>query len=102
MPEATIKDEFNTLVTHLNKGHMDRRTHKGLLDQLNEFGIEGQVVAIRSLPSNDLVLTTDDTRTRTEWLRDIGWLEVLGEGVHIKRREFIIIAHGIRVSQVQV
>jgi hypothetical protein len=51
---------------------MDRRTYKKLLDQLNEFGMEGQVVAIRSLPSSDLVLTTDDTRTRTEWLRHIG------------------------------
>jgi len=46
-------------------------------------------------------MTTEDEQTRTEWLRNTGWLRVTGEKARIKKREFIVIAHGIRVNQVQ-
>jgi hypothetical protein len=58
-------------------------------------------VAVRGLPSGDLILTTDDEQTRTEWLRNTEWLRVIGDKARIKKREFIVIAHGIRVNQVQ-
>lgn len=52
-------------------------------------------MAVRSLPSGDLILTTDEEATRTEWLQKTQWLQVLGGRARIKKREFIIIAHGI-------
>jgi hypothetical protein len=59
------------------------------------------VVAVRGPPSGDLILTTDDEQTRTEWLRNTEWLRVIGDKARIKKREFIVIAQGIRVNQVQ-
>jgi hypothetical protein len=62
---------------------------------LNKAGLKGQVLAVRSLPSRDLILTSDEAGTRTEWL------QVLGGVACIKKMEFIAIAYGIRVNQVQ-
>ena len=59
------------------------------------------MVAVQGLPSGDLILTTDDEQTRTEWLRNTGWLRVIGDKARVKKREFIVIAYGIRVNQVQ-
>lgn len=58
-------------------------------------------MAIRGLPSEDLILTADEEETRTEWLLDTQWLQVIGGRAHVKKREFIVIAHGIRFNQVQ-
>ena len=58
------------------------------------------MVAVRGLPSGDLILTTDDEQTRTEWLRNTEWLRVIGDKARIKKREFIVIAHGIRVNRI--
>jgi hypothetical protein len=77
------------------EGHADISTNRELTEQLNNAGKRGQVVAVRGLPSRDLILTTDDERTRTEWLR------VIRDKARVKKREFIVIAHGIRVNQVQ-
>jgi hypothetical protein len=81
--------------------YADVRTHRELTEQLNNTGKRGQVVAVRGLPSGDLILTTDDEQTHIEWLRNTEWLRVVGDNVRIKKREFIVIAHGIRVNQVQ-
>jgi len=62
----------------------------------------GQVVAIRRLPSGDALLTMDEEKSREAWLKDTKWLEVYGQGARVKRRAFIILAHGITVNQVQV
>jgi hypothetical protein len=78
-----------------------RRTRKELIEQLNRAGMEGQVVAARNLPSGDIVLTTDDEQTRTKWLVDHKWLATFGAGARVKRREFVVLAHGIKVGQVQ-
>ena len=61
-----------------------------------------QVVAIRRLPSGDALHTMDEEKTREAWLKDTKWLEVYGRGARVKRRAFIILAHGITVNQVQV
>ena len=60
-----------------------------------------EIVAIRRLPSGDMVLTMADEKARTSWLVDQKWLATLGEGARVKMREFAVIAHGIRVNQVQ-
>jgi hypothetical protein len=47
-----------------------QRTGKELAEQLNNTGIEGQIVAIRCLPSRDTLLTIDNENTRNTWLKD--------------------------------
>jgi hypothetical protein len=77
------------------------RSNKEIIKQLNTSAGTGEAVALRRLPSGDLLLTLDSENARNAWLRDNKWLVVLGEGVRIKRRAFIILAHGMRLSQVQ-
>jgi hypothetical protein len=60
-----------------------------------------EVVAIRRLPSEDMVITIVDKKARTSWLADRKWLATLGEGAQVKMREFAVVAHRIRVNQVQ-
>jgi hypothetical protein len=48
--------------------------------------------------TGDLILTTNEEATQTEWLQNTQWLKVLEGRARIKKREFIIIAHGIRVN----
>jgi hypothetical protein len=79
---------------------IDDRTNREYIEQLNKAGLKGQIEAVRSLPSGDLILTTDVEATQTEWLQNTEWLQVLRGRARIKKREFIIIAHGIRVNQV--
>jgi F0F1-type ATP synthase epsilon subunit len=67
---------------------------------LNKAGLKRQAVAVLILSSGDLILTTDEEGTRTEWLQHTQWLQVLGGGARIKKIEFIVIAHEIRVNQV--
>lgn len=55
----------------------------------------------RRLPSGDVVLTTDEENTRKKWMADQRWLSVFGEGAQVKRRECVVIAHGIRMAQIQ-
>ena len=54
-----------------------------------------EIVAIRRLPSGDIVLTMADEKARTSWLADQKWLAMLGEGACVKIREFVVIAYGI-------
>jgi hypothetical protein len=54
-------------------------------------------VTVRRLTSGDIVLTTDDEQARTTWLADHKWLTVFREKARVKRREFIVPAHGIKV-----
>jgi hypothetical protein len=63
--------------------------------------MSGQIVAARRLPSGEMVLTTDKEATCTRWMADQKWLSVFGESTQVKRREFVVIAHRIKVKQVQ-
>ena len=80
-----------------------QRTGKELVEQLNSAGAEigGQIVAARGLPSGDMVLTTDEEQTRIKWITNQQWLKAFGTGARVKRREFIVLAHGIKVGQAQ-
>ena len=78
-----------------------RRTFKELLEQMNKAGAAGEAVAIRKLGSGDMMITMEDERARTSWLANTEWLATFGEGARVKRREFAIMAHGIRVNQIQ-
>jgi hypothetical protein len=48
-----------------------------------------------------MVVTMADEKARTSWLADQKWAATLGAGARVKMREFAVIAHGIRVNQVQ-
>ena len=48
-----------------------------------------------------MVLAMDNEQARTSWLADQSWLSIFGTGARDKKREFAVIAHGIRVNQVQ-
>jgi hypothetical protein len=61
----------------------------------------GQVVAVRKLPSGDSLITLDTEETREIWLKDTKWLAIYGRNARVKRREFVVLAHGIKVNQVQ-
>ena len=78
-----------------------RRTYKELLEQLNSAKVAGAAVAVRQLGSGDMILTMEDEHARTSWLANTKWLATFGEGARVKRREFAVMAHGIRINQVQ-
>jgi hypothetical protein len=80
------------------EGHTDICTNHELIEQLNNTKRRGQVVAVRGLPSRDLILTTNNKQTHIEWLRNTEWLKVIKDNVCIKKREFIVIAYRIRVN----
>ena len=77
------------------------RSYKELIEQLNTAAAAGKAVAIRQLPSKDLVITMESEQARNEWIKNTEWLSALGEGARVKRREFAVMAHGIRVAQIQ-
>lgn len=76
-----------------------KRTYKELIEQPNasragtgtETGagtkaVEAmEAVAIRRLPSGDMVLTMIDEKARTSWLADQSWLATLGTQAHVLR-----------------
>jgi hypothetical protein len=68
---------------------------------VNKKDIAGEAVAVRKLPSGDMVLAMDSEQARTSWLANQSWLSVFGKGARVKKREFAVVAHGIRVNQVQ-
>jgi hypothetical protein len=45
------------------------RTYKEIIEQ-NEKGVAGEAVAVRRLPSGDMVLAMDSEQARTSWLAD--------------------------------
>src|SRR5438045_3421016 len=94
------KREITVTGRNLNPAQV-RRTNKETIEQLNAWKIAGDVVAICQLQSGDFVLTMDEEQTRVSWLKDNKWLETFGAGARVKRREFAVLAHGIRVSQAQ-
>ena len=65
---------------------------------MNKEGVASEVVAICKLGSGDMMLTMDDEQARTSWLTNSKWLEIFRIGARVKRREFAIMAHGIRVN----
>ena len=68
---------------------------------MNKAGVAGEAVAVRKLQTGDMMMTMEDEQARTSWLSNTKWLETFGEGARVKRREFAVMAHGIRVNQIQ-
>ena len=78
-----------------------RRTNKELIEQLNAWEIEGEAVAIHRLQSRDYVITIDNEQACRAQLANTKWLETFGARAQVKRQEFIVLAHGVQVYQVQ-
>ena len=77
------------------------RLYKEIIEQVNKKDIAGEAVAVCRLPSGDMVLAMDSEQARTSWLADQSWLTAFGEGARVKKKEFAVVAHRIRVNQVQ-
>jgi hypothetical protein len=78
-----------------------RRTYKELLEQVNRAGVTSSAVAIHKLATGDMMLTMEDELARTSWLANSKWLETFSPRARVKHREFAVIAHRIRVNQIQ-
>ena len=75
------------------------RSGKDLVEGIQKAGIPG-VVAARRLQSGDIVATLDSTERQAKALKE-DWKTVLGTGAAVKRREYGLLAHGIRVVEIQ-
>jgi hypothetical protein len=45
-----------------------------------------------------MVLAIDSEQACTNWLANQSWLSAFREGARVKKREFAVVAHGIRVN----
>jgi hypothetical protein len=77
------------------------RSYQEIIEQLNKKGVAGVAVAVRWLPSGDIVLAMDSEQACMSCFANQSWLSTFGIGARVKKREFAVIAHGIRVNQVQ-
>jgi hypothetical protein len=76
-----------------------RRDGKALVEELNKK--EGmKVIAACRLRSGDIKITTEDASNSKAMLGQQEWLSIFGEGARVKRTEYTVLAHGIRVAQV--
>jgi hypothetical protein len=62
---------------------------------VNTKDVAGEAIAVRKLPSGNMVLAMDSEQARTSWLANQSWLSTFGEGARVKKREFAVVAHGI-------
>lgn len=75
------------------------RDGKALVEELNKR--EGvKVIAACRLKSGDIKLTTESANYSKAMLNQQEWLASFGEGAKVKRTEYTVLAHGIRVAQV--
>jgi hypothetical protein len=68
---------------------------------VNKKDIASKAVAVRKLPSREMVLAMDSKQACTSWLANQSWLSAFREGARVKKREFAVVAHRIQVNQVQ-
>jgi len=64
---------------------------------VNKKDVAGKAIAVRKLPSGDIVLAIDSEQARTSLLTNQSWLSAFEEGARVKK-EFAVIAHGTRVN----
>ena len=76
-----------------------RRNGRELVEDLNK-GEKRGILAARRLPSGDVLLTTESRETKERLEKDQSWLNAFGEGAKVKRRACVVLAHGIRVDQI--
>ena len=76
-----------------------RRNGKELVEELNKR-CAGKVLAARRLGSGDILVTTKDRTARQELQKETEWIEACGEGASLRRRLYMVMVHGIRVSTI--
>lgn len=77
-----------------------QRNGQELVEDLNAKFPGNPVLAARRLPSGDVLITTESKEKRQELQKDQSWTASLGAGAVVKRRGYTVLAHGIRVSQI--
>ena len=58
------------------------------------------MIIARRLLSGDIIVITDNKATRKRLKKKKGWLRAIGESAKVQRRTYVILAHRIRVDQV--
>ena len=59
-------------------------------------------MAARRLPSGDILVTTASREARVKLQESTDWLQALGAGAKVKRRTYVVLAHGIRLDQLDI
>ena len=76
-----------------------RRDGRELVEELTRRG-GVKVVAACRLRSGDIKITAENADVCKEMHAHQEWLSSFGEGARVKRTEYTVLAHGIRISQV--
>ena len=71
------------------------RLYKEIIEQVNKKDITSEAVAVRRLPSKDMVLAMDSKQACTSQLANQSQLTTFKEGARVKKREFAVVAHRI-------
>jgi hypothetical protein len=67
-------------------------------NRLKNRAIQGKVLAVRRLPSGDVVITTDTEETKKQLEKDGGWLTAVGQTAQVSRRKSPEMVHGTRIA----
>lgn len=60
------------------------------------------ILAIRKLPSGDLLITTTRTASRTTLEKSAEWLRAIAASARVKRTTFSVFAHAVRKHEVNI
>jgi len=95
-----LRHDREITISNTNKDpQLVSKTHKDIIDSLNKAGVEGTVIALRKLPSTDIVITLSSAAEQKHWIQNTTWLTTFGEGARIKRRQYTVLALSRRELQ---
>ena len=78
-----------------------RRTNAEIISDTNKaIGVDA-VIAARRLPSGDVLLTFTEEAEKKRWEGTSRIAEALGAQARVKRAEYTIIAHGVKVALIK-
>ena len=60
------------------------------------------MVTTRRLPSGDILITFNSKEEKVKWAKDPKIVQVFSNNIKVRTREYIVIAHGIRVAIVNI
>ena len=72
-----------------------------IVKTVNNAGAGGQAMAGRRLPSGDVILTMDTAASKEALQKTTTWLASLGTGAAVVRKQYTIVAQGVKISQIK-
>ena len=64
---------------------------------MKKSSILGSVIAVRRLPSGDLVITADSADTKRQLEADKSWVQTLGEESQVNQQKFPVLVHAMPI-----